>query len=165
MESLKKISVVFFCMLLFNCSSQEEVEKTQVNSELPDVIGILEKMEEQKNLSSKISIGFYFTTVSDFVSASNGCYTLNTRVYMINSVTTEKILLASENVNVGGCLQEKTQTSKSNKTECDSFVLENGDRFFSDGVEMHFCMEELMKYSTIYDSYVNSVNNLLKLKR
>lgn len=165
MKNLKRFSVVFFCVLLFNCSSQDEIRDVQSTNvaQLPNVISILEKMEKQKNLSSKSSFDFYFTSESDFVSGSNGCFTVNVRVYIISTITSQKTLLVSENVKVGDCPPQKTQTT--NKNECSSFMLKNGDIFFSDGVKAHFCMQELIKYSTIYDNYINSVNSLLKLKR
>jgi len=155
MKNLKKIVFIIFCLIFVSCSVENNNLDTLNGNQvqLPNVIKIL----ESKQYNSKGNFDFYFTAESDFVGGSGGCYTVNVRVYIHDISNGMKTLIVNENVKVGDCPKEKSNT-KSLNSECESFSLKNGDSFISNGTQSPYCMSQLIKYDIIYNNYIESMS-------
>lgn len=131
---------------------------------MPDVISILEKSKNEKKGEPVFTPKFNFTTESDFIEGNSGCYTVNVRVYLTNLETGQKSLVASDNVKVGDCSQNENKINNT-LNKCDIYVLENGHQIVSNNVETPYCVAELIDYEIIYNSYIKSIDDLLKARK
>lgn len=170
MKKSTQLLFLILCVIFFNCSSGkeninvEEVNVENLNLQLPDLISLLEETQGKvKSLSKSLpGFDFYFTSESDMVSMDKGCFTVNVRVYFHDGITSQKTLVASENVKLGDCDEEQNKsTSKKYNDDCESFTLDNGDRFINNGIKTPYCMKQLMKYDIIKDLYTKSINKLI----
>lgn len=123
----------------------------------------LEQQKSTNTLISKVGIGFKKEVKSDFVSADNGCITVNIRIYYINMDTGERFLVANENALVGDCEEEEKPEGNSH---CESGHLPNGDFVYSNGTTNPECLLNLLRNDEdLYKEYLISVNTLLGLER
>lgn len=117
--------------------------------------------QKNSNINSRFSpvFGIQFLVEADYVGVvSQGCITVNVRVYMYDSNGT-KILIANQNVNVGeGCPQRNNID--------DSFVCKTidfkGDIILGSNNNYRYCLVQLFEDNLIYDSYLELRKGLFK---
>lgn len=99
----------------------------------------------------------------DLISKDTDCFTINFRVYHVNSDTEQRTLISNENVRVGDCYNELIVLPVDSM--CDLGYLANGDFVYSNGTNNTYCLLDLLKTESLYQQYLISVNNLLKINR
>jgi hypothetical protein len=163
MKSLKRIMALAVILVgIFSFSKREaETVKSSLNLEGINVREMLSKQQFECRPTSD----FMFYVEANLVEKVRGANNINAKVYLLNKVSGQKKLLASENVQInkfkGAIAIQSHKTDKEFKT----FVLGNGDKIIGGSVKTTFSFDELIKYEAIYNSYIKSTNKLLKLER
>ena len=147
---------------IFSFSKREaETVKSSLNLEGINVREMLSKQQFECRPTSD----FMFYVEANLVEKVRGANNINAKVYLLNKVSGQKKLLASENVQInkfkGAIAIQSHKTDKEFKT----FVLDNGDKIIGGSVKTTFSFDELIQYEAIYNSYIKSTNKLLKLER
>lgn len=154
------VKSIFFSSLLIifvsiNCNDTDINDSSDSYQDIPDFEAIFFGNEE-----SNQKIGGpappTFRTESIFVSADEGCYTVNVQVVLIDSSGTEW-LAASDNVQVGDCNKSKSASS----SLCVG-TLNDGGFVFEDGISAHLCLYEVLtRNETAYAQYEESIKKLI----
>lgn len=160
------VLMIFLSIALVSCiscenSDQEITSQDEKNREFAKEIVTPKNFDtiifgNQNNQKAEPVSDFYFTTQSDFINAVGGCYTVNVRVYlhMNNQVT----LLTSENVQVGDC----GGGNRISGSECTGVLPDGNIITYSDDSNLYCLYELLTKNQEIYNSYRNSIQQLLE---
>ena len=123
---------------------------------------------QNSTLSTEPVLAYTFSVESDLVDNrySKDCYILNVRVYMTDTVRNEKLLVASENTQVGNGCPKKSAKNVGNN--CEAGYLPNGDFVFTTelGNSFKYCLKDLLlnnevvygKYLQVTRELINSIN-------
>lgn len=163
MKPLKKITALAVILIgIFSFSKKENTTvKTALNLENINVVEVLSKQQFECRASSD----FIFYVETDLVKKIRGASHINAKVFILDKVSGSKNLLAQENIQVNKF--EDSIEIKDHNSE-DAFirsVLKNGDKIIGDSNNTPFAFNELLKFESIYNGYINSTNKLLRLKR
>ena len=140
---------ILLLVLLISCFSFNKLEEKNIPNNL-NVIEILSKLQNECRPSTA-----YFFYVESKLS-NDRTTSINASVYMLNRKTYQKILLATEKVEISD-----TDFSTSSSL----MFLKNGDQIVGKSFKNLYSFQELIQFEVIYNSYIRSTNKLLDLKR
>lgn len=163
MKPLRKftaLAVILIGIFSFNKKENKTVE-TALNLESINVVELLSK----QHFECRPTSDFMFYVETDLVKKVRGANNINAKVFILDKVTGQKSLLAQENIQVkkfeGSIELEDISKEKLFK----SSNLVNGDKIIGGSEKAPYAFEELVKYESIYNGYINATNKLLRLKR
>ena len=160
MKFIKKISAISLMLvglLLFSNFKSNEPKKSERNTNL--IASILNSKTSCRPTSNMM---LYVKT--SLVKKSRGFKTINASVYLLDKVSGISTLLANENVIVVN-YKDSVLEYDLISTNDDKSVLKSGDIILSSDYSNKYSFNELLKYEVVYNSYINSTNKLLKIKR
>jgi hypothetical protein len=163
MKSLKKIMALAVILIgIFSFSAKEtKTVETKLNLEGINVIEMLSKQQFECRPTSE----FMFSVETKLVKKIRGANNINAKVYIVDKISGNKSLLADENVQIN---KFKGAVSIKDESATETFknsLLVNGDKIIGGSQEALYSFDELIKYESIYNGYINSTNKLLKMKR
>lgn len=120
------------------------------NTENLNVIELLSSQKNECRPTSKYS----FYVKSEL--SNDRTPTINAKIYMLDRKTQATSLLADEKIKIS---ENETSSSEASK------FLKNGDLIVGNISKDLYSFKELIKFETIYSSYIKSTNKLLDLKR
>ena len=120
------------------------------NTENLNVIELLSSQKNECRPTSKYS----FYVKSEL--SNDRTPTVNAKIYMLDRKTQATTLLADEKIKIS-----ENETSSSEASQ----FLKNGDLIVGNISKDLYSFKELIKFETIYSSYIKSTNKLLDLKR
>lgn len=164
MKPLKKVAalaVMLLFVLSFINKKSESTNIELVNNSI-NVKELLKKQERECRPTSD----FCFQVESNLIKKIRGASKINTKVFIVDNATGKRNLVSQENIQVKKfedaiAIKDYSPSSKETK----SILLPNGDKIIGGSSESPYAFEDLVKNETIYNSYVNSTNKLLRLKR
>ena len=162
MKTLKSISALLILLIgIFSFTSFEKSTPiSNLNLDEVDIIQVLSEQEYECRPSTEIM----FFVESSLVKKSRGSSTINTNVYLLDRVSGKSKLLANENIIIpnhkDAIIHYDTEISN-----CEKIELSNGDKTLGSNTYAPYCFNELIKYKTIFKSYVRSSNKLLSMNR
>ncbi|APZ46717.1 hypothetical protein BW723_10660 [Polaribacter reichenbachii] len=163
MNSIKKITVLIIAVIGFFTYSKagnDNTPKSKVILEEVNVVELLSKQEQGCRPSSEVM--FYVDT--EIVKKHRGFSEINAKIYVLDRITGKTNLLTSENILLA-YYQDSVLGNALNTCDSSLNELKNGDKLIGDNIVSTYSFSELMKYETIYDSYIRSTNKLLNIKR
>lgn len=161
MRPLKKIA--FFAVILTGLFSFNKSEKTIPPLNI-DNLNALEILSNQ-SLECRPTSDYMFFVETELVKKSRGFTTVNASIYLMNRASGQYNLLASEHVAVPFHKDMISLDYEPAIRDCDSTILENGDRIIGNTNSGSYCFAELIKNEAVYISYVSAANKLLDLDR
>lgn len=152
MNPLKKITFLVVLSTAFYAFNTKEKNETPLvlNTENLNVIELLSSQKNECRPTSKYS----FYVESEL--SNDRTPTINAKIYMLDRKTQAISLLADEKIKVS---ENETSSSDTSK------FLKNGDLIIGNASKDLYSFKELIKFETIYSSYIKSTNKLLDLKR
>ncbi|PQJ76762.1 hypothetical protein [Polaribacter glomeratus] len=124
---------------------------------------IIEILIKQKN-GCRPSSEFMFYVETELVKKARGANTINAKIYVLDRASGFSNLLVSENILVSSFKGEVFLQYKTEKNYCGEATLHNGDKIIGTKEKSLYCFNELVKFESIYSSYLKSKNNLLQIK-
>lgn len=161
MRPLKKIA--FLAIILIGLFSFSKSEKTIPPLNI-DNLNALEILSKQ-SLECRPTSDYMFFVQTELVKKSRGFTTVNASVYLMDRASGQYNLLASEHVAVPFHKDMISLDYEAATRNCESTILENGDRIVGNSNLGPYCFGELIKNETVYNSYVSATNKLLGLNR
>jgi hypothetical protein len=162
MKTIKKLSALLILLIGIFSFTSFEINTPISNLNLDDVniIQVLSEQEYECRPSSEIM----FFVESSLVKKSRGSSTINTSVYILDRVSGESKLLANENILIP-TFKDAILHSDTVVSNCEKIELMNGDKTLGSNSIAPYCFNDLIKYKTIFKSYVRSSNKLLNINR
>ncbi|WP_405565825.1 hypothetical protein [Polaribacter sp. Asnod6-C07] len=160
MKSIKKITVITLILVgvLSFSKFENQPRKSSLNLTEVNVEDLLSKEELGWRPSSKVM--FYVDT--EIVKKSRGFSEIKANVYVLDRISGATNLLTSNNILLpyykGSVIRH--QVNNANLLE-----LKNGDKIIANNINSTYSLNDLMKYRTIYESYIRSTNKLLNINR
>ncbi|MBU3010092.1 hypothetical protein KO506_01585 [Polaribacter vadi] len=160
MKSIKKITVITLILVgvLSFSKFENQPRKSSLNLTEVNVEDLLSKEELGWRPSSKVM--FYVNT--EIVKKSRGFSEIKANVYVLDRISGATNLLTSNNILLpyykGSVIRH--QVNNENLLE-----LKNGDKIIANNINSTYSLNDLMKYRTIYESYIRSTNKLLNINR
>jgi len=108
---------------------------------------------------------YAFYVETDLLQKVRGANKVNAKVYILERATGKRSLLASENLQVQNYPDAISIEATPLLDNFEVFALENGDKVIGCSSETPYQFKDLMKFDTIYNSYVRATNTLLNLDR
>lgn len=147
---------------IFSFSKKEDTSfKTALNLENINVVEVLSKQQFECRPSSN----FIFYVETSLVKKIRGANQINAKVFILDKVSGSKSLLAQENVQINKFKDSIEIKDHNSESAFMSSVLDNGDKVIGGSEKAPYNFNELIKYESIYNGYINSTNKLLKLNR
>lgn len=159
MKPLKKFMALAVILIgIFSFSKKEKKSlETALNLESINVVEMLSKQQFECRPSSD----FMFYVETSLVKKVRGANNINAKVFILDKATGQKSLLAQENIQV-----KKFEDSIEIKDHIfEDSILDNGDKIIGGSEKSPYVFNDLVKYESIYNGYINSTNKLLRLKR
>jgi hypothetical protein len=163
MNSLINFALFFLLLIGFFSFSKKEENPIIVKSNLykMNVIDVLTKQEYQCRPSSR----FMFYVKTNLVKKSRGANTIHANIYVLDRLSGDTNLLASENIFVPSYEDAISLERNTFISHCGKSVLENGLVItIEDAKNAPYCFNELIQFKSICRSYMYSKNKLLQLK-
>jgi hypothetical protein len=157
-----KNNILFF-LLLVTLSSFVKLDNKalKLNLEKMNVLEILYKENHGCRPSSK----FMFYVETKMVKKARGANTINAKIYVLDRFNGFSNLLASENILVPSYEGDVFLEYETLETSCGNTTLDNGDKIIGTTKKVPYCFNDLVKFESIYSSYLKSKNKLLKFKK
>lgn len=128
-----------------------------------DNSNVIESVLNSKTSCRPLSNMMLYVETS-LVKTSRGYKTINASIYVLDRISGISTLLVNEDVIVANykdsVLEYNVTSTKYNKT-----VLKTGDVVLGKDFSNQYSFNEIMKYEVVYNSYINSTNKLLNIKR
>lgn len=163
MKPLKKfmaLAVILIGIFSFN-KKENKSSTTALNLENINVVDVLSNQQFECRPSSD----FIFYVETNLVKKIRGANQINAKVFILDKISGSKSLLAQENIQVNkfeDSIEIKDYSAEDNFM---TSLLENGDVIIGGSEKAPFAFNDLIKYESIYNGYINSTNKLLRLKR
>jgi hypothetical protein len=148
--------MAFFSFIKIKASSAE----TNLKIKKINVIDILTKNKYGCRPSSE----FLFYLEIDLIKKYRGGNTINASIFVLERATGAANLLASENILVPLYKEAISLHHSTLKSDCEKYVLENGDKVLGSAKNAPYCFNELIKFGSIFRSYKKSKKELFSLK-
>jgi hypothetical protein len=162
MKTIKKITALF--VLLVGIFSFTRIEsnpaKNSVNLNQIDVIETLNNEYFECRPSSKIM----FYVESTVLKKYRGYNVVKADVKLLDRISGKSRLLASKNVVIPFSKDAILEIVEINDTS-NNIILKNGDTLLNAEKTNDYHFNDLVQYSSIYNSYINSTNKLLNTTR
>ena len=110
---------------------------------------------QSQETNRPVNVDGVYTVAADYMGGSNGCYTINVRVYLTYGGQT--LLLASSNVRVGDCPKK---TAANENAECKDQEFK-GDYFFYTKDQFKYCLVDLFMDEVTYAKYIIEKDRVL----
>jgi hypothetical protein len=140
--------------------SENITPKSPLNLEEINIIQMLSKQEFECRPSSKLT--FYVETA--LVKKYRGYSTINASICAINRFSGQSNVLANETIivptHIDAIIHHTNKLS-----DCKEITLKHGDKVVGGETSSKYCFNELMENEAIYNSYMRSTNQLLKINR
>ncbi|PQJ79946.1 hypothetical protein [Polaribacter porphyrae] len=162
MKPLKNFTALAVILIGIFSFSKVENKKTNTTLDLSKV-NVTESLSKLQFDSRSSDYLFYVDT--DIIKKIRGASTINAKVYIVEKASGKKNLLASENLQVLNYSGAVSVYEHDNIDNYKSIVLSNGDEFLKTNTKAPFSLSNLLKYESIYRSYISSTNDLLDLER
>lgn len=163
MKSLRKVAAL--AALLVGMFSFHKAALPSAKSSLNlQNINVIKTLSNQQFECRPVS-DFMFYVETDLVKKIRGANNINAKVYILNKKTGQKALLADENILISkfeGAIELKDHTKS---TALKNEIMKNDDVLIGSSEKAPFSFNKLIQYESIYQSYLNSTNKLLRLKR
>ena len=156
---INKISFLILLVGIFSFTNIKS-ERSSINLDDIDVIETLSMEEFQCRPSAE----FMFFVDTDVVKKYRGYSIVTANIFVLNRKSGSKLNLASENFIIHNNYDSVIQLENF-KEGFDKTILSNGDFSISRKSNTPFLFKELINYTGIYNSYINSSNKLLNLNR
>jgi hypothetical protein len=162
MKILKLVTVLLTLVVgISSFSTKENINTTAaINLEAFNV----EQMLSQQELGCRPTSGLQFYVKSELVAKSRGLSTINAQIYVFDKNSGQSNLLAEENIMIPS-YKDAVLNYDSSIENSEITVLKNGDKIIDGNTTALFTFSELVKYETIYNSYIKSTNKLLNIHR
>ncbi|EAQ42001.1 hypothetical protein [Polaribacter sp. MED152] len=162
MKTIKKISTLFLLLVgIFSFTTIEtKTSKNGINLDQIDVIEALNKEYFECRPSSKIM----FYVESTVEKKSRGYNVVKADIKVLDRQTGNTKLLASQSIVIANnkdAILEIPELSDARSTT----ELTNGDILLHKNNTNKYQFNDLVKYNSLYNSYVNSTNKLLNTSR
>lgn len=167
----KLLFLTFFSLTIMACSTKEINDENSVgaakynSSQIENELSL--NPDAQSNQDARYPPSTSFSVESDFVSVDgNGCFTINIRVY-VDSATTGKLLILSQNVvacSDGDENMDRGSNSNDNDYICLGGELLNGDIVLPSKLEFKHCLAEFLnnpEHEEVYKQYLVKKRELL----
>ena len=157
MKTLKKILILCLLGGIFSFTKIDtNTSKNEINLDQIDVIKALNKEYFECRPSSKIM----FYVESEVEKKSRGYNVVKANIKVLDRQTGNTKILASQSIIIANnkdAILEIPELADAKSTS----VLRNGDILLQNGYFNKYQFNELVKYSSVYNSYVKSTNTLL----
>ena len=163
MKPLKKFMALAVILIgIFSFSKKENTSpKATLNIENINIVEILSKQQFECRPSSD----FIFYVETSLVKKIRGANQINAKVFILDKVSGSKSLLAQENLQINKFKDSIEINDYNSENAFMSSILENGDKIIGGSDKAPYSFNDLIKYESIYNGYINSTNKLLKLNR
>lgn len=156
-----KIATVLTALLIGVFPLTKIAKTTPISNVQLEEVNVIEILYNQDSYQCRPSseIGFYVHT--ELVKMSRGFKTVNASIYVFDRVSGETNLLANQHIMIptytyrDAVFYQNGLEDISNKT-----ILKNGDQILSSNETTPYSFSELIKYKTIYNSYIRATNKL-----
>lgn len=163
MTPLKKVAAL--AVVLIGIFAFNKAENTTVVSSLNlEKINVIKTLSKQQ-FECRPSSDFMFYVETKIVKKIRGANNVNAKVYILDKVSGKKALLANDNVQINkfeGAIELKDHNET---VDFKSSIIKNGDLIIGSSEKAPFAFDDLIQYESIYNSYLNATNKLLRLKR
>ena len=163
MKPLRKVAALAVLLVGIFAFSKAEMSSEKPSLNL-DNINVIETLSKQQ-FECRPTSDFMFYVETDLVKKIRGANNVNAKVYILDKVSGRKALLADENIQIKkfeGAIELKDHSASTNFK---SSLIKNGDLIIGNNEVAPYTFNELIQYESIYNSYLNSTNKLLRLKR
>jgi hypothetical protein len=103
----------------------------------------------------------YFYVETDLVKKSRGFTTINAKVYALDKVSGNTVLLAKQNLIVSN-YKDAVLNYDNSSVNFDKTTLDNGDKLLKSETNSLYEFSDLIKFEVINNCYTKSKNKLLK---
>ena len=163
MNTLKKVMALAVILIGVFAFSSKETKSSESNLNLAE-INVIEVLSKQ-HFECRPSSEFMFYVETNLVKKVRGANNINAKIYLLDRISGKKNLLADENIQVNK-FKGSIALQKGNSEEAfKSYLLENGDKIIGGTEKTTFSFNELIKYQSIYNSYLSATNKLLGEER
>lgn len=162
MKRIKKIATLLIILIgIFSfVKFDHENVVSNVNLNEVDVLELLAKEELGCRPSSEVM--FYVDT--EIIKKHRGFSEINAKVYIVDRVSGASNLLSSEHILLP--YYKDTVLGNHEKIADGKWVeIKNGDKIITNNNKTSYSFTELLKYESVYNSYIRSTNKLLKINR
>lgn len=128
-----------------------------------DNSSVIESVLNSKTSCRPLSNMMLYVETS-LVKTSRGFKTINASIYVLDRISGISTLLVNEDVIVAN-YKDSVLEYNLIPTEYDKRVLKNGDVVLINNFSNRYSFNKLMKNEVVYNSYINSTNKLLNIKR
>lgn len=161
MKPLKQIAAFAVVLLLAFSFANKHESSLKIPLNLSNIN--IENVLKHQQFDCRPSSEFVFEVETNITKRIRGANNINAKIFIIERATGKKNLLAQENLQVKNfedaiALDNFNSNIKTSK-------LFNGDSVIGGSENAPYAFNELIKYDAIYNSYINSTNKLLRLKR
>ncbi len=160
MKFIKKYIAISLMLVGLLSFSNFKNKKSNVSIDNSNVI---ESVLNSKTSCSPLSNMMFYVETS-LVKTSRGYKTINASIYVLDRISGISTLLVNEDVIVANYKDSVLEYSVTS-TEYDKPILKSGDVVLSKDFSNQYSFNEIMKYEVVYNSYINSTNKLLNIKR
>ncbi|MFY9242302.1 MAG: hypothetical protein WAO74_04675 [Polaribacter sp.] len=165
MKPLKK--AVALLMLLIGIFSFNKAENTTTETNLNlEEINVIALLSEQ-GYECRPTSDFMFYVETSLIKKERGSNSIDAKVFVLNRKSGQRSLLSNEIIQVPN-FEGTTMIFEGEVTVSDcgkDLQMLTGDKVMVSAVNMPYCFNDLIKYESIYNSYIKSTNKLLDLKR
>lgn len=162
MKPLKKFAAIAVILIgIFSFSKNEKPKEIALNLEGINVV----KMLTEQHFECRPTSDFMFYVETNLVKKIRGANNINAKVFILDKSTGQKNLLAQENIQIKKYKDAIALDGFNSDQNLKVSILENGDKIIGGSESSLYAFSELVKYEEIYNSYINSTNKLLRLKR
>lgn len=162
MKTIKKITALF--VLLIGIFSFTRIEsnptKNSVNLNQIDVIETLNNEYFECRPSSKIM----FYVESTVLKKSRGYNVVKADIRLLDRISGKSRLLASQNVVIPFSKDAILEIVELNDSQ-NNIILKNGDTLLNTKNTNDYHFNDLVQYTSIYNSYINSTDKVLNTAR
>ncbi|APZ45678.1 hypothetical protein BW723_04910 [Polaribacter reichenbachii] len=163
MKPLKKVAALAVVLIGILSFSIKETNKVKPSLNLDEIN--IDELLSSKQFECRPDCDFTFNVETELIKKVRGGNNINAKVYITEKSTGKTSLLSQENIQIK---KYKDAIAIEGLVSGDNFkntILENGDKIIGSSNDQQYAFEELIKNETIYNSYINATNELLRLKR
>ncbi len=161
MIASKKFLTLAFILICILSSNSKENKLLELNLAEINIIEVL--FDQQFGCGPSSEFLFYVET--NLIKKIRGANIINAKVYVLEKVSGRKKLLATENIQVnkfkGAIAIQEHNIERTFK----SYLLDNGDKVLGGSEKLTISFNKLIKYESIYNSYLNATDKLLGKQR
>lgn len=162
MKRIKKIAALMIILIGIFSFVKFDYKNVESNVDLKEV-DVLELLAKQE-LGCRPSNEVMFYVDAEIIKKHRGFSEINAKVYVVDRVSGASNLLSSEHILLP--YYKDTVLGNPIKIADDKWIeIKNGDKIITKNSDSSYSFNELIKYETVYNSYIRATNKLLKINR